>query len=47
MATPPVRHLDADVYARMVASGALEGGPVELLDGVLCETSPHRARPMP
>jgi hypothetical protein len=41
VATLPVHHFDADVYGRMVASGALDGEPVELLDGVLCEMSPQ------
>lgn len=42
VATLPVHHFDADVYGRMVASGALDGEPVELLDGILCEMSPQR-----
>ncbi len=41
MATLPLRRFDADAYARMVASGALDGEPVELLEGVLCEVSPQ------
>jgi Uma2 family endonuclease len=41
VATLPVHHFDAHVYGRMVASGALDGEPVELLDGVLCEMSPQ------
>jgi Uma2 family endonuclease len=41
VATLPVHRLDAAVYGRMVASGALDGEPVELLDGVLCEMSPQ------
>lgn len=37
----PIHHLDARVYARMVASGALDDRRVELLDGLLIEMSPH------
>jgi Uma2 family endonuclease len=40
-ATLPVHRFDADVYGRIVASGALDGEPVELLEGVLCEMSPQ------
>ncbi|MCL2769960.1 MAG: Uma2 family endonuclease [Solirubrobacterales bacterium] len=36
----PLHRLDLDTYNRMVDSGALEGQPVELLDGVLVEMSP-------
>jgi len=38
---PPIHRLDVDTYNRIVASGALEGQRVELLDGVLVEMSPH------
>lgn len=38
--TLPVHRLDIETYARMVASGALDGQPIELLDGVLVEVSP-------
>jgi Uma2 family endonuclease len=41
VATLPVHRIDADVYGRMVVSGALDGEPVELLDGVLCKMSPQ------
>ena len=36
----PVHRINADVYGRMLASGALDGVPVELLQGMLCETGP-------
>jgi Uma2 family endonuclease len=40
-ATPlPVHRLDVETYNRIVASGALEGQPIELLDGVLVEVTP-------
>ncbi|HUB74208.1 MAG TPA: Uma2 family endonuclease [Solirubrobacteraceae bacterium] len=37
----PIHRLDVDTYNKIVASGALEGQRVELLDGVLVEMSPH------
>lgn len=37
----PLHRLDLDTYNKIVASGALEGQRVELLDGVLVEMSPH------
>jgi Uma2 family endonuclease len=37
----PIHRLDVDAYDRMVASGALEGAPVELLDGLLVGVSPQ------
>ena len=37
----PIHKLDLDTYGRMVASGALDGQPVELLDGLLVDVSPH------
>lgn len=37
----PIHRLDTATYDRMVASGALEGEPVELLDGLLVEMSPQ------
>jgi Uma2 family endonuclease len=37
----PIHRLDVETYNRMVDSGALEGQPVELLDGLLVEMSPH------
>jgi Uma2 family endonuclease len=37
----PLHRLDVETYDRMVASGALEGRRVELLDGLLVEVSPH------
>jgi Uma2 family endonuclease len=39
----PIHRLDTETYNRMVASGALEGEPVELLDGWLIDMSPHSA----
>jgi Uma2 family endonuclease len=33
----PIHRLDVDAYDHMVASGALEGEPVELLEGLLVE----------
>ena len=33
----PIHRLDVDAYDQMVASGALEGEPVELLEGLLVE----------
>ena len=38
--TLPVHRLDVGTYNRMVATGALDGQPVELLDGILVEVSP-------
>ena len=52
MATAPaqsltIHRLDVDAYDHIVASGALEGEPVELLEGLLVEVmspqSPHHA----
>jgi Uma2 family endonuclease len=37
----PVHHLDASTYGRMVESGALDDAPVELLEGLLVDVSPH------
>lgn len=37
----PLHRLDVHTYNRIVASGALEGRHVELLDGVLVEMSPQ------
>ncbi len=37
----PLHRLDVDTYNAIVASGALEGERVELLDGVLVEMSPQ------
>ena len=37
----PVHRLDLDTYNRMVASGALDGLPVELLDGIVVDMSPQ------
>lgn len=37
----PIHRLDIDVYGQMVRSGALEGQPVELLEGLLVEMSPQ------
>lgn len=42
--TPPLHRLDVDTYDRIVASGALEGRRVELLDGLIVEMSPHSPR---
>jgi Uma2 family endonuclease len=41
VATLPLHRFDAGAYGRMIASGALDGEPVELLEGVLCELSPQ------
>ena len=38
--TLPVHRIDVETYDRMVASGALEGQRVELLEGVLVDVSP-------
>lgn len=37
----PLHRLDVETYNNIVASGALEGRQVELLDGVLVEMSPR------
>jgi Uma2 family endonuclease len=37
----PIRRLDVESYDRMVASGALEGEHVELLDGLVVDVSPQ------
>jgi Uma2 family endonuclease len=37
----PVHRLDLETYGRMVASGALDQEPVELLDGLLVDVSPQ------
>lgn len=37
----PIHRLDVDTYNTIVASGALEGRQVELLDGVLVQMSPQ------
>jgi len=37
----PVHRLDLDTYNRMVACGALDGQPVELLEGLIAEMSPQ------
>ena len=37
----PIHKLDVETYGRMVASGALEGEPVELLEGWLVDMSPQ------
>ncbi|HEY1688403.1 MAG TPA: Uma2 family endonuclease [Solirubrobacteraceae bacterium] len=39
--TLPIHRLDLATYNRMVASGALDGERVELLDGVIVDMSPH------
>jgi Uma2 family endonuclease len=41
----PLHRLDVETYERMVASGALEGIDVELLDGLLDEQERSRAEP--
>jgi Uma2 family endonuclease len=41
--TLPIHRLDLETYNRMVASGALEGEPIELLEGLLVEMSPQKA----
>ncbi len=38
---PPLHRLDLETYEHMVASGALEGEHVELLDGLVVEMSPQ------
>jgi Uma2 family endonuclease len=37
----PIHRLDVDAYDRVVASGALEGEHVELLDGLVVDMSPQ------
>ncbi len=37
----PFHRLDVETYGRMVGSGALEGEPVELLEGWLVDVSPQ------
>lgn len=37
----PIHRLDVETYGRMVASGALDGEPVELLEGWLLDMSPQ------
>jgi Uma2 family endonuclease len=37
----PIHRLDAKTYGQMVVSGALDGEPVELLEGLLVEMSPQ------
>jgi Uma2 family endonuclease len=39
--TLPLHRLDVDTYNRIVASGALEGQHVELLDGTIVDMSPQ------
>ncbi len=39
----PIHKLNVETYDQMVASGALEGEPVELLEGLLVEMSPQVA----
>lgn len=39
--TLPLHRLDVDTYNRIVASGALEGQHVELLDGAIVDMSPQ------
>jgi Uma2 family endonuclease len=39
----PLHRLDVGTYGQMVESGALEGEPVELLEGLLVEMSPQSA----
>lgn len=40
-ASPSIHRLDVGAYDRMVASGALEGQPVELLEGLVVDMSPQ------
>lgn len=40
--TLPVHRIDVETYNRIVASGALEGQRVELLDGLIVEMSPQK-----
>jgi len=41
--TLPLHRLDVETYNKIVASGALEGQHIELLDGVLVKMSPQSA----
>lgn len=41
VAEPTTYRLDAERYARIVESGALEGQRVELIDGIIVEMSPQ------
>src|SRR5262245_57397081 len=41
--TLQVHRFDLETYNRMVASGALDGLPVELLEGLIVEMSPQSA----
>jgi hypothetical protein len=41
VALPTLHRLDPELYDRMVASGLLEGQPVELVDGLLVHVSPQ------
>jgi Uma2 family endonuclease len=43
-ATVPIHRLDLETYGRMVASGALDQEPVELLGGLLVDVSPQGPR---
>ena len=45
-AAEPLHRLDVDTYERIVASGALEGMDVELLDGLLVDQERSRADPI-
>lgn len=38
----PLHRLDTETYDRMVASGALDGEPVELLEGWIVDVSPQK-----
>jgi Uma2 family endonuclease len=42
----PLHRLDVETYERMVASGALEGVDVELLDGLLADQERSREHPI-
>lgn len=37
----PIHRLDIETYEKIVASGALEGEHIELLDGAIVDMSPH------
>ena len=41
ISTPTLHRLSPDVYDRMVASGVLDGEPVELVEGLLVHVSPQ------
>jgi hypothetical protein len=41
VALPTLHRLDPELYDRMVASGLLEGQPVELVDGLLVHVGPQ------